>query len=72
MPTNGTDTNKQRADAYRAEIEPTVRSLRSKGLSLQAIADCLNGRGLRTRQGKPFSEVAIHRILGRTGHAARF
>lgn len=39
--------------------------LRSKGYSLQQIADYFNQRGQKTRTGKHFSETQVWRLLNR-------
>jgi DNA invertase Pin-like site-specific DNA recombinase len=55
---------KAAVEAY-ADLLPTVRELRAKGLSLQGIADELNDQGHTTRRGKPWNAVQVARILER-------
>lgn len=54
---------KNRAEAY-AHIIPTIKALRAKGMSLQAIADELNAMGEETRGGKPWNPMQVSRVLG--------
>jgi len=56
-------TNKAR-EAY-SFLLPTIREQRAAGDSLQAIADTLNQAEHRTTAGKPFSAVAVMRLLRR-------
>jgi DNA invertase Pin-like site-specific DNA recombinase len=56
--------SKAAAEAY-ADLRPALAELRGKGLSLQAIADELNGQGHTTRRGKPWNPVQVARVLGR-------
>jgi DNA invertase Pin-like site-specific DNA recombinase len=46
-------------------LGPVVRELRQGGATLQAIAGELNNRGYVTRRGKPWSHVAVLRLLSR-------
>lgn len=48
-----------------SEILPIVTDLRSKGLSMQQIANELNKSGFLTREKKHFSSVQVFRILQR-------
>jgi DNA invertase Pin-like site-specific DNA recombinase len=57
--------NRQRVmDAY-GHLLPTVKQLRDSGLTLNQIADHLNGDNHRTTRCLPFSATAVHRLLGR-------
>jgi DNA invertase Pin-like site-specific DNA recombinase len=40
-----------------------IRQWHSAGVTLRDIADKLNARGLRAKQGGPWSHVAVHRVL---------
>ena len=51
-------------EAY-ADLTPIVRELRDKGLTQKAIADELNRQGHTTRQGKPWNQVQVLRVLKR-------
>lgn len=42
-----------------------IRRLRSRGYALVAIADALNARGLRNRQGRPWQRSFIGQLLDR-------
>jgi DNA invertase Pin-like site-specific DNA recombinase len=55
---------KAAAEAY-ADLAPLMAELRGKGLTLQAIADQLNGQGHTTRHGKPWNAVQVSRVLER-------
>jgi hypothetical protein len=48
-----------------ATLGPIVRELRQEGKTLQAVADELNARGYVTRRGKPWTHVAVLRLLNR-------
>lgn len=56
---------RERADQAYRELAPTIRTLRSSGHTLQAIADVLNAEGLRTRQGRPWNAMQVSRVLKR-------
>ena len=49
-------------EAY-ADLSPIMADLRSKGLSLQAIADELNTQGHTTRNGRSWNPVQVSRVL---------
>jgi len=51
-------------EAY-ADLSETMRSLRTRGESLRAIAEHLNADGHTTRRGTPWSAVQVRRILAR-------
>src|SRR5262249_12939178 len=53
---------KAATEAY-ADLAPTVAELRDKGLTLQAIADELNGQGHTTRRGRLWNPVQVSRVL---------
>ena len=53
------------ADAAYADLAPRLAALREEGLSLSEIADVLNGEGLVTRRGKPWSKSQVLRVLRR-------
>jgi DNA invertase Pin-like site-specific DNA recombinase len=59
----------ERAAERAASIGPVVRELRRQGATLQAVAEELNTRGYVTRRGKPWSHVAVLRLLKRDGQA---
>ena len=58
---------KARADEAYADLAPAVAELRTKGLTLRAIADELNQQGHTTRRGKPWNQVQVLRVLQRVG-----
>lgn len=60
----GLAVQEQAVEAYE-EIIPLIRSLRAESMPLQAIAARLNADGHTTRQGKPFGQVQVMRILNR-------
>jgi DNA invertase Pin-like site-specific DNA recombinase len=70
----GVASNQAGAAAVKDRVYKRCRQLRDKGRSLQEIASILNGRGERTRRGKPWTPTAVHRVLdGATGgHGGRF
>jgi len=61
----GVATVKAAAAELAADLGPIARELREQGMTLQAIAAELNGRGYQTRRGKPFTHVAVLRLLSR-------
>ena len=58
-------SHRERAEAAYADLMPTVRGLRSEGLSLRAIADRLNEDGHCTRTGSVWNQVQVKRLLDR-------
>jgi DNA invertase Pin-like site-specific DNA recombinase len=46
-----------------SDLIPEITTMREEGLSLQKIADRLNGDGHRTRRNAEFSKVQVSRIL---------
>lgn len=51
-------------EAY-ADLLPTIKSMRSDGKPLQAIAGALNAQGHTTRRGRPWNPVQVARVLER-------
>jgi DNA invertase Pin-like site-specific DNA recombinase len=62
----GAEAAKQQADEAYADLRDLLASLRPY-FSYQQIADILNMRGERTRRGKPWSDVAVMRVVQRFG-----
>jgi DNA invertase Pin-like site-specific DNA recombinase len=58
------------ADADEQSTIELIRSLRASGLSMPAIADELNRRGLRTRAGSPWRFEYVRGVLKRNTAAA--
>jgi hypothetical protein len=52
------------AEAY-ADLTPTMKAWRAKGLTLDGIAGKLNAEGHTTRRGKPWNPVQVARVLVR-------
>ena len=51
-------------EEFAAGILPIIREIQSTGVNtLQGVADCLNRRGITTRQGSQFSPTQIHLLL---------
>ena len=66
----GSDANREAArDAYK-DLVSVMFEWRKWGLSLQGVADRLNGMGHSTRAGKPWSKVQVMRVLDRVPVAA--
>jgi DNA invertase Pin-like site-specific DNA recombinase len=60
----GTAAGKSRADQFAANLLPLVREIQKAGASsLNAIADALNKRGIRTARGKEWTPA--DRLLNR-------
>lgn len=49
---------------YAATVLPLAAKLRTKGYTLQQVADHLTARGLLTRRAKPWTPTAVLRLLG--------
>jgi DNA invertase Pin-like site-specific DNA recombinase len=63
----GTAAGKSRADQFAANLLPLVREIQKAGASsLNAIADALNKRGIRTARGKEWTHVQVGLTLRRT------
>jgi hypothetical protein len=54
---------KEKADAYYAGLYQDLQAKRAEGMSLQAIADYLNGNGEVTRNKKPWNKVQVRAVL---------
>ena len=62
----GTAAGKSRADQFAANMLPLVREIQKAGASsLNAIADALNKRGIRTARGKEWTHVQVGHVLRR-------
>jgi Recombinase len=62
----GTAAGKNRADQFAANLVPLVREIQKAGASsLNAIADALNKRGIRTARGKEWTHVQVGLLLRR-------
>ena len=55
------------ADEAYVDLAPTVRTWRTEGLTLTAIAERLNADGHTTRRGRPWNAVQVSRVLDRAG-----
>jgi DNA invertase Pin-like site-specific DNA recombinase len=53
------------AVAVYSDLLPAIHQAKAEGLSLRAIAERLNAEGHTTRQGKPWSQVQVKRLLDR-------
>ena len=53
------------AQAFDADVYPTIRSLRDQGLSLRNIADRLNRLRVVTQHGRQWSAMQVSRMLDR-------
>ena len=51
-------------EAY-TDLQPIMKEMRDKGLSLQAIAEELNTQGHTTRRGMPWNPMQVSRVLER-------
>lgn len=58
---------KRAADDSYADLAPMMTQLRNDGLTQAAIAERLNADGHTTRQGKPWNQVQVMRVLKRFG-----
>ncbi|MCE0802963.1 recombinase family protein [Buttiauxella sp. S04-F03] len=56
----------EQADSFAATVEDNILAARSRGhITLQAIADYLNDRGITTRRGKLWTPAAVSRVESR-------
>lgn len=67
---NSAKVRSQRAASAYAYLMPQITELKRSGLSLSQIAEKINEGGNQTTTGKPFTAVAIYRLLQRYGDAA--
>lgn len=61
------EANREAFDQSYSDLLPVVHELRTKGSSLQAIADELNRMGHTTRRGKEWNRMQVSRVLQRAG-----
>jgi hypothetical protein len=62
----GTDAARRAADTFAHRLAPIVRPMREGGLSLRAIADELQAKGVRTaRGGSAWTPTAVRNALAR-------
>ena len=64
-----TEARIQRTQAYYGLLLPQMKEWREAGDSHETIAKKLNELGHRTTVGKPFTQVAVYRVLKRAGVA---
>jgi DNA invertase Pin-like site-specific DNA recombinase len=62
----GTDAASRAADEFAATLAPIVIPMRNTGLSLRAIAEALQAKGIRTaRGGSTWTPTAVRNVLAR-------
>uniref|UniRef100_UPI00260487DD recombinase family protein n=1 Tax=Asticcacaulis sp. TaxID=1872648 RepID=UPI00260487DD len=66
----GAAANAIAAAEYAARMASQISDLRATGASLRKIADTLNQRGVRARNGGEWSAMQVRRILQLGGHVA--
>ena len=59
----GTAANRAKCLDYTKNIRPLAAGLRTSGETLKSISARLNDLKIRTRYGKEWNEVAVHRLL---------
>jgi DNA invertase Pin-like site-specific DNA recombinase len=59
----GTAANRAKCLDYTKNIRPLAEGLRTSGETLKSISVRLNDLKIRTRYGKEWNEVAVHRLL---------
>ncbi len=59
----GREANRTKSRDYAKEIKPLAEGLRKSGKTLKMISERLNDLNIRTRYGKMWTEVAVHRLL---------
>ncbi len=63
----GVVTNKGNADAHAANILPIIRQIQASGIiTLRAVADALNARGIQTARGGRWHAATVRNVLDRT------
>ena len=62
---SGGDATKAKAQAFAEMVAPMITIMRDNGASLQAIADKLNERHVRTAQGSAWTPMAVKRVIDR-------
>jgi DNA invertase Pin-like site-specific DNA recombinase len=63
----GVATRRARAAELAAEVGPVAAELRASGLPLRAVAAELNARGYVTTARRPYTAVAVLRLINRGG-----
>ena len=61
----GGEAAKRDADAFAAQLRPTVRQLQAEGLSLNAIAKRLTEGHYRTARGGQWTATAVKNLMAR-------
>ena len=62
----GATANRAAADAFAANVLPVVRQIQASGATtLQAIAEALNARGIRTARGGQWHAMTVQNLLAR-------
>jgi DNA invertase Pin-like site-specific DNA recombinase len=56
---------KYNADAYAANVKPTIAGLQAQGLSLRGVAEELNRLGVTTPRGKQWTATAVKNAMAR-------
>ena len=59
----GTAANRAKCLDYTKNIRPLAAGLRTSGETLKGISARLNDLKIKTRYGKEWNEVAVHRLL---------
>lgn len=57
---------KEKADDFARSISPIIKSMRTSGETLAAIADALNQSGKTTPRGGQWTSTAVKRVIDRT------
>ncbi len=60
------DAHRRAADESYADLVPIIAKLRSRGRTLQQVADQLNEMGHTTRRGKPWNRMQVSRVEARS------
>jgi DNA invertase Pin-like site-specific DNA recombinase len=61
----GASGKRAKADAFAARLVPTLTDMRTRGLSLTAMAAELAGKGIMTAAGGAWTATAVRRVLAR-------
>lgn len=61
----GAEANRDRADAYAAQVGPILAGMRGRGMSLRAMAAELTVQGIKTARGGAWSAATVRAVLQR-------
>lgn len=63
----GANANRKQAETFATKLEPIVRDMRARGLSLRRMAADLTAQGIRTPRAGTWTAAAVRSVLIRLG-----